>query len=289
MSDITFANYVVAWVDLLGQTSLLEKIGPIPFNEEEMASFVKPLKPTFGRVRKFRELITHFREQLTQKTNIPENLIMTRSADELAMCEKYTQPKVNVAFLADSAMLSVCLREDMPFSPIRGIDCMLDMLSLIMISCLAAHAPIRGAVDVGVCAEIDGGELYGQAVSRANYRERRQAGYPRIIIGDYLVHYLKTCEDVINEPPITPEKKIQKGWLSQIANKFETDTDGRIILSYLCSKRDFPNKEDFNFLTQEACKLIKNTISDAISRGDVKLAGRYSVLKNYFERHNCWL
>lgn len=49
--------------------------------------------------------------------------------------------------------------------------------------------------------------------------------------------------------------------------------EGRIL-----KDRRYNKSEDFNFLAQEACKLIKNTISDAVGRGDVKLAGRYSVL-----------
>ena len=287
MGDLLyFANYAVAWIDLLGQTQLLENIDGIPFEGDSKDDFIKALKPTFGRVRRFREVIENIRQQLIQKGAIPKNLIKTLNKDDLAMCEKYTQPAVEMFCLADAVMLSVNLREDTPSAPIDGIYCMLDMLSLIMLTCLAAHAPVRCAVDIGVCAEINKGELYGQAVSRAHHYESKETGYPRVVIGPHLIHYLKMFDEYAMTPPITPEKKIQRGWLSRIADKIEHDTDKKVILAYL--KGEHSKRPEFDVLTKEASKFIDGAIAHFVSMGDAKLLPRYESLKDYFVRNKVW-
>jgi len=286
MSDLYFANYVVAWIDVLGQTSSLEIIGPLPSSDAEMGAFVAPLKVTFGRVGGFRELLLKYQRQLTKKSDVPDHLKKTLSKEDLAMCEKYTTPAVEAVFLADAAMLNVCLREDSGCSPLVGIYSMLDILSLTMISCLAAHTPLRGGIDLGVCAKITEDELYGQAVSRAHHIEQKVASHPRIVIGPNLITYLKAIENFSISGPNTPEKKIQNGWLNHIVSKLEIDTDGKVILSYL--KGGQSGLPEFSYLVDKATRFIKETISVFAGVRNDELVRRYEELKKYFERCNCW-
>ncbi len=286
MGDLYFANYAVAWIDVLGQTSLLENIGPIPSNDAEKAAFITPLKVTFGRVGGFRDILLKFQKQLTQKSNVPENLKNNLSKDDLAMCEKYTNPSVEPVFLADAAMLNVCLRDDSEFSPLVGIYSMLDILSLTMLTCLAAHTPLRGGVDIGVCARITDAELYGQAVSRAHYLEQKVSKYPRIVVGNNLMNYLKAIEQFATSLPVTPEKRIQKGWLKHIVGKLESDADDNNILSYLKGRHS--NLPTFTYLVNKAQLFIRDMISTFTLSGNKMLADRYEMLRQYFERSNCW-
>lgn len=288
MNDPTFSYHIVAWIDLLGQTEALERIPDIPRTSEERQHFVDALKPTFGRIRRVRELVVNLHNQMTQPLSLPEGKY---TDEQRVIFNRHTTANISHSFVADSAMMNICLQsKERQIPPVYSIYTMFEQLSLLMLSSLAASAPIRGAIELGICAELEKGEIYGQAISRAHYIENKCAHYPRIVIGPKLANYLKIIEEQCQQSSLPHvEKSLLVHWASLIKEECEQDTyDGQYILSYLrqCKKGAVARSDDT--LEREASSFIDKSLSEYRANGNAKLAERYSVLKDYFIKHGCW-
>src|SRR5947209_11171441 len=88
----------------------------------------------------------------------------------------------------------------------------------------------RGGIDVGVGAEIEPGEIYGSALSRAVELESQVAQYPRIVIGDELMTYLI---ETTHLPGSDNTTRYIKGMAGKCLDLITADVDGRPILHYL--------------------------------------------------------
>jgi len=286
-----FTNYIAAWIDLLGQTAELEQIPLIPHSPEEHESFIKTLKPTFGRVQAFRKLVEDAHTQMTKPLSLPSE---SYSDNQRAVFKKHTTSNVSFSFIADSALMIISLHGDQDsIPPVYSIYTLFEHLSLMILSSLAGSAPLRGAMELGVCSKFDDGSLYGQAISRAHSIESKRTHYPRIIIGPNLANYLDIIIKECQESSLSiPEKNLLLLWSSNIKESCEYDTyDGQLILSYLklCKKRADQDQKSYEKLLKRASCFIDQSLSEYRTVGDVKLSERYSLLKKYFQQNNCWM
>ncbi len=289
MNDANYSYYIAAWIDILGQTEALDRIPDIPQTSEERKRFVDALKPTFGRIRRVRELVVNLHNQMTQPLSLPEGKY---TDEQCAIFKRHTTANISHSFVADSALMYISLQSDeRRIPPVYSIYTMFEQLSLIMLSALAASAPIRGAIEMGICSELEKGEMYGQAISRAHYIESKCAHYPRIVIGPHLAGFLKFTEAQCQQVSLPhAEKSLLVHWALLIKEACEQDVyDGQYILSYLqqCKKGAVGCSDDT--LEREASSFIDKSLSEYQASGNTKLAERYSVLKDYFIKHGSWL
>ncbi len=150
---------------------------------------------------------------------------------------------------------------------------------------------MRGAIDAGICVELNDNDLYGQAVSKAYELESESADYPRIVIGaaflDFLEH-IKTLE-------VTEAERIIEGFLlDNINGCIERDQDGVSFLSYLADpivqgySSDPSGMAIFQKSIKDASQFISNEINRYEKEGKEKLSQKYSKLKSYFESKGYW-
>ena len=61
MSDnLLFQNYLVVFLDHLGQRKILEEISKLPTNSDEQQEFIQLIKETHGKVIALREIFRDF-------------------------------------------------------------------------------------------------------------------------------------------------------------------------------------------------------------------------------------
>jgi hypothetical protein len=283
MSDAEFAFYAVALIDLLGQSRNLEKFGALPLTDEERKNFIEKSKKTFGRVRGFRKIVLGLRDELTKEIKLPDDFLEKLKPEESVLVNKHLKTAVDIEFMGDSAMLKVCLKEKDNYFPLMSIWALLDHLSTAVLDQLSRKIPMRGAIDVGICTDLAPNSLYGQAVSRAHQLESQCADYPRILIGENFLSYLRYVEDVRTKEVSEQEKKIIKGNLTLIKKRLSKDTDGHIILNYLGDKDSFSSLEEgqksFQECIQETSTFIQSEINLHKDLKDHKIAKRYERLK----------
>ena len=140
--------------------------------------------------------------------------------------------------------------------------------------------PIRGGIDIGTGMEINPNDLYGPVITKIYELESKTAQYPRIIVGDELINYLRSLERSEEKGEKSEfERKVARICLNLIMDDIDgfpaIDFLGDGIYQFFCpdSYQLFPMAHQFVVEQSEESKKKRNTT----------LSFRYSQLLNYFE------
>jgi class 3 adenylate cyclase len=112
--------------------------------------------------------------------------------------------------------------------PILAVYDILCTCAALMLVQLALGRPIRGGLDVGTGVEVDG-ELFGASLVKAYRLESKEAGYPRLLVGQDLVNYLQTST---HAPGSQLERQFERMLAASCLRLLAADTDARSILDY---------------------------------------------------------
>ena len=127
---------------------------------------------------------------------------------------------------------------------------------------------------------IEDNEIYGPALTKAIELEKREAEYPRFVVGDELLEFL---ESVKNQDPNTELGEWAKQAAVRCRRMIMQDTDGRQMLDFLCPEvravLDASSSTDF---VAEGYDFAENEYKRFQRAGDEKLASRYSRLLQYY-------
>jgi hypothetical protein len=269
--------HLVAFLDVLGQRDRFRALH-LPETPEHAAEAAEVLRQTAGFVLDLRKI---FGEQFT----------IFESA--LTGLKKHTSEPVRPKFagFSDSFVASAPLRNDHSgLVPIITVFSVLSAAVAVMLTSLATGHPLRGGIDVGLATEIGPGEIYGAALERAYLLESKEAGYPRIVIGNELWHYLTVTLAHFQTQP-TVESQPITAIVGKIMQMIAVDSDEMRILDYLgpitCEHassggiKEGMIKPVYDFVLKEQERINKT--------GDPKLIPRYRAFRNYVEsRLNLW-
>jgi hypothetical protein len=173
------------------------------------------------------------------------------------------------------------LRDDINKLPMRGVFGVLAAAAVTFIGCLAHGQPIRGGIDIGIALEIENGEIYGPALSRAYNLESTVAQYPRVVIGEELFKYLNlSCNQEESDLFKSISKRTAKACLELLA----IDDDGNPFIDYLGEslKESLGNVYDEELVSQAYNHVVSESLKHKTEKNP-KLAFKYTLLRNYFE------
>jgi hypothetical protein len=187
---------------------------------------------------------------------------------------------------SDSVVITVPIRSEYDHCvSIGGIHSALMVACAMPLLALTASHAVRGGIDVGVGATLGDGEVYGSALERAYTLEHSIAGHPRIAVGSELLSYLAAIR---NEPPTTRTKQIARKLAEDCQAVVFRDTDGQPALDYLGPKMA-ENALRFAGMFSKAYAFIEAELERWRAQGNLKLAERYSKVKDYFDsRKTLW-
>ncbi len=278
-NDRNFAgNYLVLFVDILGQQEQLRQIRCLPdkSNPKQVAEFESLLKKTVGTVNGFRDAF-----YLYFKGAEKQHIDVSRLTEEQkCLFDKSKSNEIKSHMFSDFVTLFLSLRDDINKVPMIGVYSALNSAALSFIAMLSEGYAIRGGMDIGVGVEFWEGEIYGPALARAYALESKIAQYPRIILGDEIVNYIQ-LQRLREEDNVF--STMNKRFAEVCANLTAIDDDGYVFLDYLGEgfRNDISSinatlvNKAYKFVISESerCKSTKNS----------KLAFRYSLLRDYFE------
>ena len=148
---------------------------------------------------------------------------------------------------------------------------------------LAKKVPLRGGIDIGWGVELRRNEIYGCAVARAYQLEKHIAKYPRIVLGDNLIDYIREQANLV---PKTFFDKLNNK-LAQLCLDFIIfDVDNKAIIHYL--GKNFSNSITLNqhkLLYEHANKFIVESLNHFQKESNLELIMRYKCLLDYFVHH----
>lgn len=150
---------------------------------------------------------------------------------------------------------------------------------------LSQNTALRGGIELGAATELEEGDIYGPAVAWAHHLESKIATYPRIVIGNGLIDYLKICRHdntLIND-------------IKCLDDMLVSDDDGYTILDWLggneLNKKLFNNKpDDFTSKIIKANEFVVQQSEKWQKEKNTKLAFKYSLLRDYINsRLTLWM
>jgi hypothetical protein len=182
----------------------------------------------------------------------------------------------------DTIIIYVPLAETGDSFPLTGIYSALLACGSTFLCSLAANHALRGGIEVGLGAELNEGEIYGPAVYDAYRLESQVAGYPRIVIGQELLHYLRDKRKVQAADLLGKFTSL----MAETCLHFLTeDVDGHAILDYL--GKGFIERGEYLLLKDgvhlKAHDFVIRQASHWREKKNTNLSLRYSLLQKYFD------
>ena len=261
-------KHIVAVVDLLGQSQLLE--------DEQLAK----LDETFGEVCYFRELFQEIFKSFG-------NEILNYRDSNFAKKEKNCMVEAIPSMQAFSDLIAV-------YKPIEEVSVLESLFTIVtmLMSCAgvmlmeySAGTFFRGGIEIGLGKEFPEGGIYGPVLNAAYRLERDIASYPRVVVGDNLAEYIRNmCID--------EECKDLKG---QMENRLRgickdlvtTDVDGRDIIDFvgkgIAEYYSSEMRARYQQRIPQSLERIDKEIEKARKKRDIKLLWRHRMLRDYFD------
>lgn len=277
-------NYLVVFLDILGQRRLLREIKDLPTSKSDKELFKKNLKGIFSKVDGIRRLFkTYFESSKSHKPNI--DLVPIERREEFIACQKSNAYYYS---FSDSSVIAVPLEQDYDNCvAINGVyDALVATIGIGLMT-LSAKTPLRGGLDVGVAWQIEGQEIYGPALERAYYFESNLAEYPRFVIGEELLTYILWVENQKGKTRFALYAKQLAGFCREMIVQ---DTDGRYMLDFIGKRAKEASGNSIEAETvRQARDFVSSQYKKYVDMEDHKLASRYFRLLRYFNsRANLW-
>lgn len=279
-----FQQYLVVFLDILGQRKILREIKDLPTTDEEKQDFITKVKETIGKVDVVRNAFKiHFD---AFNSHIPNTDLVSPERRETFIASQ----KSNAYFygFSDSIIIGVPLGGDnSDCTTINGVYSSLAATCGAVLIALADKIILRAGIDVGVATQIQDKEIYGPALERAYFLESQLAEYPRLLVGNELINYLswaerRECNNLLAQGA--------RGIAHLCREMIIQDTDGRFMLDFLGKKTREIAK---NSIDAHIVTLARDNVLAEYQRylvdGNHKLASRYYRLLRYFKlREDLW-
>ena len=291
-----YCAYLVAFFDILGQKDKMSRIAlpPLEDDADKNEKFKQEIFQVFKNVVTFRKLIVDSIKAFIQ-SGIEDNAIPEQAREFI---RKLREHPIKCHSFADSTIIHVRLKDDEMQYAGRAIYGVLCAAAVTFNAYLAEGIPIRGGIDIGFAMNIGSDEIYGPALASAYHLESKVADYPRVVVGNPLVSYLK---ELSNSRPETDEEKGNQLLARRCLSLLMSDDDDNVIVDHTGEYirgilQKSPGISDavskaYNFACSEYEK-YRNARNEAESVGNAEavkrcalLADRYELLMKYFKKH----
>jgi hypothetical protein len=276
--EIIAAHYCISFVDLLGQRAEYKGEGLIPQSEGEKRVFLDKIKKTINPIYLLQKGASEYMNgALNYKGTLKESL----SEDQQEIYEQMRETKLKHQRWSDGLVYFVSLQQDNVKCPVNGIFHILGTVGSLCFIGLCRKHPIRGAVDISWGVELHPGEIYGAAVANAYELESEIAQYPRIVIGERVVHYLEASSQ---NPDPTLFNEFNCSLAKKCLDMIAIDFDGNYILDYLghTFKKSITKKKH-DKLFELAFQFVNEQLDHWRKKKNTKLSMRYNHLLAYFQ------
>jgi hypothetical protein len=263
--DFKTDHFLVAYIDVLGQSNKLLKTSSYPPTKVHLKKIQQNLKATSYDILYLRNTIRSYFKQYRKLTKISGVFPKENSKSFI--------PEVNV--ISDSIFINVSLDKNPDnYVSINSIMGIFQGICLLYSTALSTKNPIRAGMDVGLCYHLTQNEVYGSAVAKAYTLESEKADYPRIMVGDSLWTYLNYLENLNPKTKLGKEAKLIA---TQCKNMVITD-HGKFMLDVIGKTANKLVKKLSPELVQKGFEYIKLQCNNK----DSNLSQRYQKLKNYY-------
>lgn len=284
--EAAYRYYLVGFIDILGQKERLRKIKSLPVNKEEYDAFVKLVQETHGTVLSFRKSFLRFFDGMFKPRPTPTGLTEEQLAKFEELRKRAEKLKPTIVPFTDAIVIYVPLSDDASVIQVDGILSTILAISGSFLACIALGFVFRGGVEIGLARRISANEIYGPALVQAYDLECKVAKYPRVVVGDELISFLKLT--VANQDTET-QSKANKVMAQKCLDLLMIDVDGRYAIDYLGEEYRRISQSLFPDVPEKASSFLERVFLEIKEKRNTELCLRYSWLADYFEnRLSLW-
>jgi hypothetical protein len=272
----THHYWAAAWLDLLGQSAAFKRTDFVPTSDDDprVGAFRQAVGESIGAIRDVRKTLDNFRAQIDDKRTPPESSDPAKKE----FIRRSRLSSVRVFRISDGMLLACPLKPEGDEFPTTSVhEIVMTCLSMLPIQ-LSKKRPIRGGIEVGTGAEIDG-EFFGAAMVKAYEIERDCAEYPRVVVGQGMMSFLQAARA---EPGDNPYLAYQRATAEKVLSVIDKDTDGKWVLDYLGQGVRAMNIHLDPFVP-EMRAFVDGERNKFRAANNQKLFGRYSQLLQFID------
>jgi hypothetical protein len=283
--------WVVAFLDLLGYRSVLEKLDVFPLVPEVLPN----LEQAFKRAIQFRRRLLHEIENLLaeDEDSLPDLSHLPPTAQQLAVT--WRKAKLIKSPGPDHIVLACSLMPEAEHFPLRAVYNLVIAASGAMLTQLSLGAanpedtlPLRGGIDLAAGMFLQPEDfLYSPALTRAYDLEHEQALYGRTVAGGRFIQFL---DYEANVNALDYESQVQRSLAHQIRRFFFTDRDGSFVLDFMSPDLAAITPPDLcRDAVRDAWLFVRAGHQKARVAGNYVVASKYAWLIDYMRpRLSAW-
>ncbi len=279
-------NYCACFLDILGQRHALRDQGVLPMitTEEQRLQFIQEvLTKTIRPITRLQEQASQLMDGLLKPIDSP-----TRQTLPLELREEWDKMQgheLRLQYWSDGLVAFTCLGNKEAPIQINGAFALLGMAGSLCFMNLGSQLrnPLRGGIEIAWGTELRPGELYGPAIARSYELESEVAQYPRIVVGEKMIEFLKTIAAL----ELKDNFSRYSATLAQVCLKMLVrDVDGQWMIHYLGEAfQEAISRQNHIDMYNDALKFISEEYVRFRTDGDSKLALRYFQLRSYFRNY----
>lgn len=275
--QLYFANYAVAFLDLLGQRAALsgESLLPNFETDEEKADFTVRAKRSIGSIGVLQKRAREVEEGYKSITF--EDLKAALPKDFSAEVDTFAGADLHTQYWSDGLVLFAPLKGSQPVLGLSVLSQLIAKSGSICYMGLATGEPIRGGIEIAWGVELNKGEIYGPAVARAYELESCVAEFPRIVIGENAVRLLHASTQF-------PDSAFVRALAQSILRQIARDDRGIYFVHYLSGQNNDQSVAAHSDIYPRALGYIQSQLEQHPVGS--KLHSRYSTLQDYFLAHS---
>ena len=268
-------------MDLLGQRQALKGHGIITDTSAVgRQQFVRDMAPIIVPIIKLQERTATMKRTL--ETNPPSPLRSLLAKDAQLEWAEIRKMRLCTQYWSDGLVAFTSLGEHTIKCRMNSVFSIFGMAGTECLAGLCSRAPIRGAIDIAWGVELRPGELYGAAVANAYELESSCAQYPRMLVSEQTIDFLKAT---IQRPENDNFAEYDRRLAQICCDMVLKDGDGRYILHYLGDTfRDAITKAQHATFYEAARSFVSTEYERFRRATDTKLELRYRALLSYFEK-----
>ena len=278
--EIRLGHFVLGFFDILGQSGKLRQLGFPPRNVDEEERVIRQAVADVNRLRGLFQ--RHFDERRTEV----EQAVSESPESHREAWRELLAPRIVSWGISDAYCVAVPLRERGSgtagaFATMVDLLRALEAAAITWLFSLAAGAPLRGGMEIGTAASIGENEVYGGPLARAHHLESEVAGWPRIVVGEHLVEFLKDHrqDDLDLGPAVT-------SFADQCWSMLRQDRDDRMTIDALGGSWATPERRRRNSdMFARAYATVHSQLREHEAARCSKLVRRYTELRTYFTSH----
>ena len=257
---MVLSNYVVAFIDILGQRETFEQSPKLIQDLEDPKEF---LINTYGKVEKLKGLINNLKSGWD-----------SHPSPFLKILE-FTIPDINHSKFSDcleihSSMISKTGKE----LAIASIYYTLIACSGVSLFSLVYGFAVRGGMTIGIGIEDEEKSVYGPALYEAVVLEEKKAIYPRILLSNELINYINKIRSI---DPSDKKAELEKSIAERCFDYIDL-LNGEYFVSFLSEKSlEIYNPNQKKEITDKAKEFVENQIAKYVDRPDVLRKYRWIV------------